>query len=118
MLDREMCRVSQGWSKAGFLMLRITTQDNPRALVFRLEGRLEGPWVMELEKCWRGMESDAGQPTLRVDLTGVTFVDAAGKAQLAAMHRRGAQFIADDCVNKAIVAEIAGMLPKTISRRL
>ena len=89
-------------------MLRITTQDNPRTLVFRLEGRLEGPWVAELEKCWRGMEADADRPTLRVDLTGVTFVDAAGKAQLAAMHRQGAQFIADDCLTKGIVAEIAG----------
>jgi anti-anti-sigma regulatory factor len=89
-------------------MLRITTQDNRRTLVFRLEGRLEGPWVAELEKCWRGMEDDAGRPTLRVDLTGVTFVDAAGKAQLAAMHREGAQFVADDCLTKAIVAEIAG----------
>jgi hypothetical protein len=91
-------------------MLRITTQDNPRALVFRLEGRLEGPWVAELETCWRGMEADAGRPTLRVDLTGVTFVDAAGKVQLEAMHRQGAEFIADDCLTKAIVAEIGGRL--------
>ena len=89
-------------------MLRITTQDNPRTVVVRLEGRLEGPWVAELERCWRGTEADAGRPTLHVDLTGVTFVDAAGKAQLAAMHRQGAQFIADDCLTKAIVAEIAG----------
>ena len=89
-------------------MLRITTQDNPRTLVFRLEGRLEGPWVAELEKCWRGMKAHADRPTLRVDLTGVTFVDAAGKAQLAAMHREGAEFVADDCLTKAIVAEVAG----------
>ena len=89
-------------------MLRITTQDSPRTLVFRLEGRLEGPWVAELERCWRGMEADVGRPTLRVDLTDVTFVDAAGKAQLEAMHRQGARFVADDCLTKAIVAEIAG----------
>ena len=91
-------------------MLRITTQDNPRVLVFRLEGRLEGPWVAELERCRRGMEAEAGRPTLQVDLTGVTFVDAAGKAQLEAMRRQGARFIADDCLTKAIVAEIAGDL--------
>jgi hypothetical protein len=36
----------------------------------------------------------------------VTFVDAAGKAQLAAMHRQGAQFTADDCLTRAIVSEI------------
>jgi hypothetical protein len=56
------------------------------------------------------MEAEAGRPTLQVDLTGVTFVDVAGKAQLEAMHRQGARFIADDCLTKAIVAEIAGEL--------
>jgi ABC-type transporter Mla MlaB component len=93
-------------------MLRITAEDKPRALTFRLEGRLEGPWAAELEKCWRGMLGAANRPTVRVDLTGVTFVDAAGKARLATMHRRGAEFIAPDCLTKAIVAEItAGELP-------
>jgi hypothetical protein len=87
-------------------MLRITAHDEPRVLSLRLEGRLEGPWVGELEKCWRGMVASALTPALRVDLTGVTFVDAAGKAQLTAMHRQGAEFIADDCLTKAIVSEI------------
>jgi hypothetical protein len=36
----------------------------------------------------------------------VTFIDAAGKAYLAAMHRQGAEFVAADCLTKAIVAEI------------
>lgn len=87
-------------------MLRITADDRPRVLSFRLEGRLEGPWVEELEKCWRGMVARAGTTDLRVDLTGVTFVDAAGKAQLTAMRRQGAEFMADDCLTRAIVSEI------------
>ncbi len=87
-------------------MLRITADDKPRVLSFRLEGRLEGPWVGELEKCWRDMVARAGTPALRVDLRGVTFVDAAGKEQLTAMRRQGAEFVADDCLTKAIVSEI------------
>ena len=87
-------------------MLRITAHERPRVLSFRLEGRLEGPWVEELEKCWRGMVDRAGTPALRIDLKGVTFVDAAGKAQLAAMRRQGAEFSADDCLTKSIVSEI------------
>jgi hypothetical protein len=43
-----------------------------------------------------------------VDLTGVTHVDADGKARLAEMHGQGARFIAGDCVTKALVAEIVG----------
>jgi ABC-type transporter Mla MlaB component len=89
-------------------MLRITANDNPRVLTFRLEGRLEGAWVRELEKCWRGLLDGESRPTVRVDLTGVTHIDAAGKARLAEMHEQGAQFITDDCETKAIVAEIVG----------
>lgn len=89
-------------------MLRITTNDNPRILTLRLEGRLEGPWVRELERCWRGMLDSGTRPTVRVDLTGVTYIDGAGKARLAEMHEQGAEFIAGDCATKAVVAEIVG----------
>jgi ABC-type transporter Mla MlaB component len=87
-------------------MLRITADDRRRVLSLRLEGRLEGPWVGELDKCWRGMVARLDVPELRVDLTGVTFADPAGMAQLVAMHRQGAEFIADDCLTKEIVSEI------------
>ena len=87
-------------------MLRITVHDNPRALTFQLEGRLTGPWLRELEKCWQSTLARKQKRALCVDLTEVTFIDAAGKACLAAMHRQGAEFIAADCLTKAIVAEI------------
>ena len=87
-------------------MLRITAQDNPRVLTLRLEGRLEGPWAAELEKCWKETLATLSRPKLRVDLTGVTSIDAAGKARLAAMHREGAEFIAVDRLMKAVVEEI------------
>lgn len=87
-------------------MLRITANDNPRVLTFRLEGRLEGPWVGELEQCWRNLLNGANRPTVRVDLTGVTYIDAAGKARLTEMHEQGAEFIAGDCLTMAIVDEI------------
>jgi len=87
-------------------MLRITTHEHPRVLTFRLEGRLEGSLAMELENCWRRILANPSKSTLRVDLTGVTFIDAAGKARLAAMHEQGAQLIASDCLIKAVVEEI------------
>ncbi len=87
-------------------MLRITIQDAPRTLTFRLEGRLAGPWVRELEECWRGALAGQQGPLLRVDLTDVTSLDAAGRACLEAMHRQGAELVAADCLMKAVVAEI------------
>lgn len=89
-------------------MLRITANDNPRVLTFRLEGRLEGPWVRELEQCWFDLLNGENKPTVRVDLTGVTYIDAAGKARLARMYEQGAELIAGDCVTKAVAAEIGG----------
>ena len=89
-------------------MLRITIHDAPRTLTFRLEGRLARPLVRELEDCWRGALTGQPKPVLRVDLTEVTSIDAAGRTCLEALHRQGAEFIAADCLMKAVVAEITG----------
>ena len=92
-------------------MMRITVDDDPRVLTFRLEGRLEGVWVEELEACLQSTLAQPSGPAVRVDLTGVTFVDAAGKRSLSGMHRRGAQFVAADCLTKAIVEEVTAVRP-------
>ena len=88
-------------------MLRITVHDNPESLTFQLEGRLAGASVREVEECRQRTLAGREWPVVRFDLTGLTFIDAAGKAYLAAMHRLGAEFVAADCLTKAIVAEIA-----------
>jgi anti-anti-sigma regulatory factor len=87
-------------------MLRITVHENPRILTFQLEGRLVGPWLRELEECWQSALASQPKPVLRVDLSGLTFINAAGQACLTAMHRQGAAFVAADCLTKGIVDEI------------
>ncbi len=87
-------------------MLRITVEVGCRILTFRLEGRLVEPWLRELEDCWKTSLATLRKSVRYLDLTGVTFIDAAGKACLAAMYRQGARFIAADCMTKAIVEEI------------
>ena len=87
-------------------MLRITVHDAPREVTFKLEGKLSGPWLHELEECWRRALACEDKPVLRVDLTGLTFVDEVSKACLTAMYLQGAEFVANDCLTKAIVAEI------------
>ena len=91
-------------------MLRITVHDNPGALTFQIEGRLAGPWVGVLEDCWQSALAGRRQPIVCVDLTGVTSIDAGGRACLAALHRRGVEFIAADCLTRAVVAEITRSL--------
>ena len=87
-------------------MLRITLQDKPGAVTFQLEARLAEPSVRLLEDCWQTTLAGRRDPFLRLDLTGVTSIDAAGQACLAALHRQGAEFVAADCLMKAVVAEI------------
>ena len=99
-------------------MLRITVHDAPREVTFKLEGNLSGPWLHELEECWRRTLACQDKAVLRIDLTGLTFVDEVSKACLATMHRQGAEFVANDCLTKAIVAEIrnsASMQPDGFS---
>ncbi|HMO84151.1 MAG TPA: hypothetical protein PKC18_04435 [Lacipirellulaceae bacterium] len=87
-------------------MLRVTVQRRPRSTTFRLEGRLIGPWLEELDACWGQTLSHEKSPTVVIDLTGVTFVDKDGKAWLSAKGKAGAKFITADCLTKAIVQEI------------
>src|SRR6266480_3694888 len=87
-------------------MLRITVHDNPESLTFQLEGRLASAWVREVEECRQRTLAGRRWPVVRFDLTGVTFIDDAGKAYLAGVHRQGAEFVATDCLTKAVVAEI------------
>ena len=101
-------------------MLRITIDDEPRTLTLRLEGRLAGPWVRELEACWRGVLASRRERILRVDLTETTSIDAKGQECLAAMHRQGAELVAADSLMKGVVAEITQGNPEPehpVSRR-
>ena len=87
-------------------MLRITTHETPGSLTLQLEGKLVGPWVQETEGCWQRALAREPKPVLRLDLTGVTAIDAAGKALLAAAHAQGGEITACGCMMRAIVAEL------------
>src|SRR6476659_3902881 len=88
-------------------MLRITVNEDGGGLAFQLEGRLAGRWVQELKECLQRTAATQQKPIVRVDLAGVTFVDAEGQACLMGLHHQGAELVAADCLTKAIVAEIA-----------
>ena len=60
-------------------MLRITTHENAESLTFQLEGKLAGPWVKELQNCWHNCEIRESTRAVWFDLTGLTFIDSAGK---------------------------------------
>ena len=87
-------------------MLRLRTLSRPDETLLVLEGRLTGPWVDELARCWARLRGENHPGPIRIDLEGVTFVSAAGKALLARLHDDGAVLTARGCMNSAIIEEI------------
>ena len=87
-------------------MLKITTHSESKLDILELEGRLVGPWIDELKKCWR--QAAGADHEIRVVLKQVTYIDDAGRALLAAMHRAGVKLEATGCMTNAVIAEIVG----------
>jgi outer membrane protein TolC len=69
-------------------MLMITARSDSGSLCLHLEGSLSGPWVKELERCWQQLNSLEGVAA-SLNLSGTTYVDAAGQELLERMHRAG-----------------------------
>ena len=87
-------------------MLKITMQIAAGVMTFALEGKLAGPWVKELDLCWRSAAGTQQIYPVRVDLSSVTFIDEDGKDLLDRMYREGAKLVATGCLNKCIVEGI------------
>jgi len=87
-------------------MLKITTLTNAESTTLKLEGRLAGPWVQELERCWDSTVGTTTNHPLTVDLSAVTYVDSDGKDLLKKIHQQGAKLIASGCLTSCIVNEI------------
>ena len=87
-----------------------------------LEGRIAGPWVMELDRTWRKLAAFLDSRAVEIDLRGVTSVDARGKRLLAEIHEQsGNRFLADTPMTKHLAEEITHQnetnLRVTIKRR-
>ncbi len=87
-------------------MLRVTTEEKDGEVRLRLEGRLAGPWVEEVERSWRAALAALGSRRLVVDLEEVAFVDAAGQELLAEMSRQGGRLSAGCPLMKYVISGI------------
>jgi hypothetical protein len=90
-------------------MLRITVHENGSLCRLELSGRLEGPWVAEIEDAWRSSSWPGKQ--IEVDMREVTGIDDAGRELLAAMHQAGARLVAKGVWMRTLIEEITGNQP-------
>lgn len=77
-------------------MLRITTIAAKDRTILKLEGKLRGPWVAELEKVWREVQPTTERKPIRGDLRDVSYIDECGKTVLAGMRHDGVELVAID----------------------
>ena len=88
------------------MMLRIYIHDEVPVTSIVVEGKLVGPWVNELEKCWETVVVAHPCKSLLVDLMHVTFIDSEGRALLTRMRQKGAKLLSSGVLINFIVADI------------
>ena len=86
-------------------MLKITFQDTPDRTTVKLEGKLSGPWVEELERSWTEHSPGASENVI-IDLSDVTYIDPEGKRLLARMMDKGVCFEGTHLMTKYVIDEI------------
>lgn len=87
-------------------MLRIYIHEDTPVTSFVLEGKLVGPWVKELERCWEIVFAKNPDKPMLLDLAEVTFIDLDGRALLRSMRRKGVKLLSHGVLIDALIAEI------------
>jgi anti-anti-sigma regulatory factor len=92
-------------------MLRLTADQSKEFIKLKLEGKLTGVWIKEVEDAWQRTRRE-GQSHVVVDLCDVTFIDVHGKQLLKRMRRAGVEFRCCGPDISATVEEIESGTPK------
>lgn len=87
-------------------MLKITLVRDPEPPTLKLEGKLSGPWVPELERNWNGFLNEGLARPVEVDLSDVTFVSREGKQLLKSMLQQGADLQSRSLMPAFIIKQI------------
>ena|SRR5271165_2546615 len=78
-------------------MLRITVRKEPRVVAIKLDGRLGGPWISELNRTWKTLSTSIGARKVSLDLCNLTYADADGRELLREIHEEsGALFVTNN----------------------
>jgi len=89
--------------------LRITFQDDEKAMTIRLEGRVVGPWAEELGRVWLEAAPRLGTRKLVIDLRDVTYADSGGKSALKNIFSAtSAEFVASTPWSQYIAGQVRG----------
>jgi hypothetical protein len=68
------------------MALRITVEENGEEMLIKLEGRVAGPWVAELDRLWAQASPTLSSRQLSLDLRETTYADADGVRALQTIY--------------------------------
>ncbi len=97
-------------------MLKITVQPRGPEVCLKLEGSIAGPWVQDLEECWREVSSSPAGRSTSLDLTDVGHVDDAGRYLLALIARAGTRLVSGGVATKGLLESIERDWPAAPAR--
>lgn len=87
-------------------MIRISQISKDSKPHLFVEGTLSDGWVEALETSWLEAQAQLNGEPLRIDLSGVTYVDDKGRELLARMIQDGAELRANGIMTRAIIEEL------------
>jgi anti-anti-sigma regulatory factor len=91
-------------------VMKITAQNNRTPATLKVEGKLAGPWVNELEKTWLNITTGDQEREVVADLSDVTFIDSRGWDLLERMAESGAELEAHGMLPRYVIGEIKSRL--------
>jgi hypothetical protein len=97
-------------------MLRITSEQIGNGIRLKLEGRLGGPWVNELERAWRRAAASVAPADIAIDISEISFADAEGRELLERICRQGASLEGSGCMCADLAERIKKASSKTSPR--
>jgi hypothetical protein len=71
-----------------------------------VEGTLAGDWVEVLEKSWLEAQTSHNGEPMRIDLSGVSWIDDKGRELLKRILQDGAQLRATGIMTRSVIKEL------------
>jgi len=96
-------------------MLKISVNQRADLVIVKLEGKLAGLWVPELERVWCSLLTALKSTEISLDLRDLNFVDKDGRTLLRRIHAQsGATFVADTPLTRYYADEASRNFPQRL----
>lgn len=87
-------------------MIRISDIRKGSKQRLLVEGTLAGDWVEVLEKSWLEAQASRNGELMRIDLSGVTWIDEKGRELLKRILQDGAELRATGIMTRSVIKEL------------